>query len=83
MAKMNKLRAAISDAERKIVELESVMAKINNCICWHRFNGDPPSLHITSGGELHFVYEDMVLPLNYAVEYMEEVGYIVPEDFIR
>ena len=83
MAKMNKLRAAISDAERKIMELEASMAKINNSICWHRFNGDPPCLQITTGYELHFVYEGMVLPLNYAVEYMEEVGYIVPEDFIR
>lgn len=80
--KNNELRQAISNADRSINELRLAMDCIAEQICWHGFDDDLPEISICSGYELQFIYQNKILPMHYALEYMEDYGYITPSDFM-
>ena len=80
--KNNALRQAISNADRSINELRLAMDCIADQICWHGFDDDLPEIAICSGYELQFMYQNKILPMHYALEYMEDYGYITPSDFM-
>jgi len=86
MAKINKFRALIAEADSHLQELQSKMSEIEGKMCWHRFEGDKPKLKLCPAEEpftyyLCFVYGNMELPLRYALEEMEEYGYVTPDNF--
>lgn len=83
MAQMKGLRTAIKNADKQIELLRTAMNKIESRICWSGFDDEFPEISICSGYELQFTYYDKVLPMHYALEYMEEYGYITPSDFIE
>ena len=82
MAQMKGLRTAIANADKQIELLRTAMNEIENRICWSEFDDEFPEISICSGYELQFMYRDKVLPMHYALEYMEEYGFITPSDFI-
>lgn len=82
MAQMKGLRNAIANAEEYIEQLRSAMNEIENRICWSGFNDELPEISICSGYELQFIYQNKILPMHYALEYMEEYGQITPSDFM-
>lgn len=82
MAQNKGLRTAIANADKQIELLRAAMDKIENRISWSEFEDGFPEIAICSGYELQFVYQNKVLPMHYALEYMEEYGFITPSDFI-
>lgn len=82
MAQMKGLRAAIANADKQIELLRTAMNEIENRICWSGFEGEFPEISICSGYELQFMYQNKILPMHYALEYMEESGFVTPSDFI-
>lgn len=62
--------------------LRKAMDDIEGMICWCGFKDETPEIAICSGYELQFMYQDKILPMHYALEYMEEYGYITPSDFM-
>lgn len=82
MEQIKGLRNAIANAEERIEQLRSAMNEIENRICWSGFKDEFPEISICSSYKLQFMYQDKVLPMHYALEYMEEYGFITPSDFI-
>lgn len=83
MAQIKGLRKAIENADKQIELLRTAMDEIENRICWSGFDDEFPEISICSGYELQFMYQNKVLPMHYALEYMEEYGYITPSDFME
>lgn len=79
---MKDLRAAIANSEKQIELLRRAMDEIQKTICWSGFRDEFPEISICSGYELQFMYQNKILPMHYALEYMEEYGYITPSDFM-
>lgn len=82
MAQMKNLRAAIANSESQIELLRRAMDEIQKAICWSGFGDELPEISICSSYELQFMYQNKILPMHYALEYMEEYGYITPSDFM-
>jgi hypothetical protein len=83
MAQNKSLRTAIAKAEHQVECLRTAMNEIENRICWSGFRDELPEISICSGYELQFMYQNKILPMHYALEYMEEYGYITPSDFME
>lgn len=80
---MNKqLRNAVKKARCKLNEASGAVQCIEKYLTFHRFSGDTPQVSACNGDELILEYYGRELPIEVAIERMEDYGYITPDDFI-
>lgn len=79
---MNKqLRTVVERAYRKINEAQTAIEDIQKYIVCSRFDDNPPAITHTKDDELILEWNGAEMPIERAIEYMEEYGYITPYDF--
>ncbi len=79
---MNKqLRAVVERAYRKINEAQTAIEEIQHSLTFSGFNDNPPAITHTKDDELILEWNGAEMPIERAIEYMEEYGYITPYDF--
>lgn len=76
-----KLRQAVKKAETKLNEANCALQCIEKYLTFARFNGVTPQVSACNGDEIILEYYGRELPIEEAVERMEEYGYITPDDF--
>ena len=81
---MNKaLRNAIEKAEKKANEPNIALQAVNKYLTFKGFNqDDKPELSMCSGDELILEWHGGEIDRNTIIDYMENVGYISPDDFL-
>lgn len=76
------LRNAFKKAEDKQNEADMALQSIAKYLTFHKFSeGDEPKLSMCSGNEVILEWHGSELDRNQIIDYMENVGYITPEDF--
>ena len=76
------LRNAIEKAEKKANEANIALQAINKHLIFKGFNEeDTPELSMCSGDELILEWHGGEIDRNAIINYMENVGYITPDDF--
>lgn len=79
---MNKqLRTVVERAYRKINEAQTAIEDIQKQIVCSGFDDNPPAITHTKDNELILEWNGAEMPIERAIEYMEEYGYITPYDF--
>ncbi|MBE6235445.1 MAG: hypothetical protein E7112_04315 [Bacteroidales bacterium] len=79
---MNKqLRTVVERAYRKINEAQTAIEDIQKHIVCSGFDDNPPAITHTKDDELILEWSGAEMPIERAIEYMEEYGYITPYDF--
>ena len=79
---MNKqLRTVVERAYRKINEAQTAIENIQKHIAFSGFDDNPPAITHTKDDELILEWNGAEMPIEIAIEYMEEYGYITPYDF--
>lgn len=79
---MNKqLRTVVERAYRKINEAQTAIEDIQKYIVCSRLDDNPPAITHTKDDELILEWNGAEMPIERAIEYMEEYGYITPYDF--
>lgn len=79
---MNKqLRTVVWLAYRKINEAQTAIKDIQKQIVYSGFDDNPPAITHTKDDELILEWNGAEMPIDRAIEYMEEYGYITPYDF--
>lgn len=79
---MNKqLRIVVERAYRKINEAQTAIEDIQKYIACSGFDDNPPAITHTKDDELILEWNGAEMPIERAIEYMEEYGYITPYDF--
>lgn len=79
---MNKqLRTVVERAYRKINEAQTAIEDIQKYIVCSRFDDNPQAITHTKDDELILEWNGAEMPIERAIEYMEEYGYITPYDF--
>lgn len=76
-----KLRASIERAERKYNEAMIALQDIDRHLCFVGFRGEEPILSLATGEEIILTYNGLEMHRDVFLDYMENVGYIRPEDF--
>lgn len=77
------LRKSIEKAEKKANEADIALQAVHKHLTFHGFrNGDEPNLSMCSGDELILEWHGGELDRYRIIEYMENVGYITPDNFI-
>lgn len=77
------LRSAIEKAEKKTNEANIALQAVNKYINFRGFKeDDEPELSMCSGDELIIEWHGRELNRNQIIDYMENVGYIAPNDFL-
>lgn len=76
-----KLRNAVKKAELKLNEASCAVQSIETHLTFARFGGDTPQVS-ACGDEIILEYYGREMPIETAIERMEEYGYITPDDFI-
>ena len=79
---IKKLRCAVKKAETKLNEASRAVQCIGKYLTFARFNGDTPQVSVCNGDEIILEYYGREMPIETAIERMEEYGYITPDDFI-
>lgn len=51
--------------------------------CWSRFGNEKPTFGLNSGFDIVLSYHGYEMSIETALDYMENVGYITPDDFFR
>ena len=77
-----KLRNAVKKAELKLNEASCAVQSIETHLTFARFGGDTPQVSACNGDEIILEYYGREMPIETAIERMEEYGYITPDDFI-
>lgn len=70
-------------AERLEAALNSVSDRkrdLQESFVFHQFD-NPPELGINGDMEVALIYNGDTMPLDVAIDYMENVGYITPDNF--
>lgn len=76
------LRNAIEKAEKKANEANIALQAVNKYLTFKGFNEeDTPELSMCSGDELILEWHGGEIDRNIIIDYMENVGYITPDDF--
>lgn len=76
------LRNAIEKAEKKANEANIALQAVNKHLTFKGFNEeDTPELSMCSGDELILEWHGGEIDRNTIIDYMENVGYITPDDF--
>lgn len=79
---MNKqLRTVVERAYRKINEAQTAIEQIQGSLIFSGFDDNPPAITHTKDDELILEWNGAEMPIERAIEYMEEYGYITPYDF--
>lgn len=73
-SKVNGVKCAWSVLKKQIAEL-------NNSFVYNRFEGDIPQVAIDNKGQIWLDYHGYEMSIETALDYMENVGYIAPDDF--
>ncbi len=81
MAINTSLRACVRRAYKKINEAQTAIEDIQKYIVCSRFDDNPPAITHTKDDELILEWNGAEMPIERAIEYMEEYGYITPYDF--
>ena len=77
-----KLRAAVKWAERKLDETDCALQLIEKNLTFFRFGNDKPKVSVCNGSnEIILEYRGREMPIEEAIERMEEYGYITNDDF--
>lgn len=83
MGKLPELRKAAKYVEDEVSSAFADIQELERLFQWSGFGySDKPELQLTSGYELEFEWNGRRLPIRSAIEYMEESGYITPDDFM-
>lgn len=77
-----KLRQAVKKAEMKLNEASCAVQNIERYLTFFRFSGTEPQVTACNGDEIILEYYGREMPIEDAIERMEIVGYITPDDFI-
>ena len=77
-----KLRHAVKKAETKLNEASCAVQNIERYLTFCRFSGTEPQVTACNGDEIILEYYGREIPIDIAVEIMEEYGYITPDDFV-
>lgn len=77
-----KLRKAVKDAELKLNEASCAVQNIERYLTFARFYSVEPQIAACNGDEIILEYYGREMPIEVAVERMEQYGYITPDDFI-
>ena len=77
-----KLRNAVKKAELKLNEASCAVQSIETHLTFALFGGDTPQVSACNGDEIILEYYGREMPIETAIERMEEYGYITPDDFI-
>ena len=78
-----KLRKAVKTASDKLNEAECAVQCISKYLCFSGFFGDEPVVSDANGShEIFLVWNGEEMPIEEAIERMEEYGYITPDCFI-
>ncbi len=79
---MNKrLREAVKRALKKMNEADCAVQTIEKHLTFSGFRGDEPRVSACIGGEIILEYKGFEMPIEEAIERMEEYGYISRSDF--
>ena len=78
----NKLRKAVKEAESKLNEASCAVQNIEQYLTFARFDRDEPQVSACNGDEIILEYYGREMPIEEAVERMEQYGYITPDEFI-
>lgn len=76
-----KLRNAVKIAERKLNEASCAVQKIEEYLIFAHFDIVTPRVSACNGDEIILEYYGREMPIEEAIERMEEYGYITKEDF--
>ena len=80
---MNKnLRKAVQLAEQKLNEASCAVQSIESHLTFCRFSGTEPQVSVCNGDEIILEYYGREMPIEDAIERMEQVGYITPDDLL-
>ena len=83
MGQLSELRKAVKYVEDTVSSAFADIQELEGLFQWSRFgDSEKPDLQLTSGYELEFNWNGRRLPIRSAIEYMEECGYITPDDFM-
>ena len=75
------LRESVKEASRKQTEADCAIKAIEKHLTFSGFRGDEPRVSACSGGEIILEYKGFEMPIEEAIERMEEYGYISRSDF--
>lgn len=76
-----KLRNVVKKAELKLNEAECAIQAIQKHLTFAHFAGDTPQVSACNGDEIILEYYGREMPIELAIERMEDYGYITPDDF--
>ena len=76
-----KLRYAVKKAETKLNEASCAVQNIERYLTFSRFDRDEPQVSACNGDEIILEYYGREMPIEIAIERMEQYGYITPDDF--
>ena len=76
-----KLRASVSKAFEKLNEADCAVQAIERHLTFARFKDEEPKVSACNGGEIILEYRGREMPIEEAIERMEEYGYITPYNF--
>lgn len=80
---MNKrLREAVKKALIKQTEADCAIKEIEKHLAFCGFRDEEPCVSACSGGEIILEYKGLEMPIEEAIERMEEYGYINIRDFV-
>ncbi len=78
-----KLRKAVQKASDKLNEADCAVQVIERHLTFSRFDGQEPHVSVCNGShEIILEYQGREMPIEEAIERMEEYGYITPSDFV-
>lgn len=76
-----KLRNSVINALKKLNEADCAVQMIERYLTFARFDGREPQVTACNGDEIILEYQGREMPIEEAIERMEEYGYITPSDF--
>jgi hypothetical protein len=80
--KQTNLRNALAKASSKLTEAECAVSALQPFFVFHNFFGEEePQVTACSGGEIILEYRGHEMPIEEAIERMEDYGFISKSDF--